>query len=86
METFVAYFLFWFYFALVLLGVAMSTGCACLGGVFAYYNYVDEKHPDWMDIAACICVSIVGFCSVAGCFAMSKFVLNPIYKSLPNLF
>lgn len=85
METFVGYFLFWFYFILVFIGVMMSTGCAFLGGFSAYENYALEDEPDALTINACICVSIVGICSTGGLLAMCKFVLSPIYKSLPNI-
>lgn len=85
MEIFVGYFLFWLYFTLSLVGVMMSVGCAFFGGLFAYEEYVLKTQPDEMNVIASICVCIVGICSTGAMLALCKFVLNPIYKSLPNL-
>lgn len=82
METFVGYFLFWFYFFLIMLGVALSTVCAIIGGIIAYDSYKE----DTLFCIGGICAVLVGTGSLIGCMVLSKFVLNPIFRSLPDLF
>lgn len=86
METFVGYFLFWFYFVLIMLGVALSVVCAVLGGITAYDAYDDNAPMSGMVCVGGICAAIVGSGSLIGCMLLSKFVLNPIFRSLPDLF
>lgn len=85
--TFLSYFLFWFYFALVVCGVALSCVSAIFGGLIAYENR-ELKKVECDGILLCLGVAscLTGIGGVIGCMFLSKFVLNPLFKTLPDLF
>lgn len=85
--TFLSYFLFWFYFALVVFGAALSCTSAIFGGLIAYENRELKKvESDGMLLVLGVASCLTGLGGVVGCMYLSKFVLNPLFKTLPDLF